>query len=430
MPIKNRRSLLSSQAVIQCPFVKVTIGDSYTFGVFSRTPMGIKNESGFYSTYKIKYPNYIQQLRVTKVNGQINQYTLQIIYPITPADDPNFFEKVFSSVSETRKITFTYGDASMPTYVYKEEEAIITNISQSFNFGSNGSASSSITYTITAVSSALMTKSSIFTFNKSGRAKPSDEIKAVFKNKLYGLRDIFTGMNESNLDYLIAGDDKYVDINAKANISPLDYITYLVSCMIPSGSTNNILTNDIYLLTLYDDTNYDRDFADNTVLGGPYFKVKKMPTNVEQADAFEVNLGTNSPVIVRDFQIKNQETYSLFYNYTSELTNDTYVRRLNNNGEWEELYSPMFTSKNNTFKTKPEDKTWFTKMAKYPISATLTVQGLLRPAQLMQYIRLNIYFPGGKKHVNSGLYIITKQVDTIGLSTGYTTQLELTRISN
>ena len=69
-------------------------------------------------------------------------------------------------------------------------------------------------------------------------------------------------------------------------------------------------------------------------------------------------------------------------------------------------------------------------MAKYPISATLTVQGLLRPAQLMQYIRLNIYFPGGKKHVNSGLYIITKQIDTIGLSTGYITQLELTRISN
>ena len=32
---------------------------------------------------------------------QGNQYTLQIDYPIRPNDDPNFFEKVFSSVSGT-----------------------------------------------------------------------------------------------------------------------------------------------------------------------------------------------------------------------------------------------------------------------------------------------------------------------------------------
>jgi hypothetical protein len=47
----------------------------------------------------------------------------------------------------------------------------------------------------------------------------------------------------------------------------------------------------------------------------------------------------------------------------------------------------------------------------------------------MQYLRLNVIFPGGNKHISSGLYIITKQMDDIG-ENGYTTTLSLTRISN
>lgn len=45
----------------------------------------------------------------------------------------------------------------------------------------------------------------------------------------------------------------------------------------------------------------------------------------------------------------------------------------------------------------------------------------------MQYLRLNVYFPGGGKHISSGLYIITAQTDTIN-DNGYKTQLSLTRI--
>jgi hypothetical protein len=46
----------------------------------------------------------------------------------------------------------------------------------------------------------------------------------------------------------------------------------------------------------------------------------------------------------------------------------------------------------------------------------------------MQYLRLNVIFPGGNKHISSGLYIVTKQVDTIN-SSGYKTSLSLTRIA-
>jgi hypothetical protein len=93
------------------------------------------------------------------------------------------------------------------------------------------------------------------------------------------------------------------------------------------------------------------------------------------------------------------------------------------------VYCPMFTSGNDSFETRAEDRTWFTKVTKYPISATVKIQGLLRPAQLMQYVRLTVKFPGGNKHISSGLYIVTKQVDDIRES-GYHTTLNLTRISS
>ena len=46
----------------------------------------------------------------------------------------------------------------------------------------------------------------------------------------------------------------------------------------------------------------------------------------------------------------------------------------------------------------------------------------------MTHLRLNVIFPGGHKHISSGLYIVTKQQDMIDGS-GYRTTLSLTKIS-
>jgi hypothetical protein len=46
----------------------------------------------------------------------------------------------------------------------------------------------------------------------------------------------------------------------------------------------------------------------------------------------------------------------------------------------------------------------------------------------MQYLRLNVVFPGGHKHISSGLYLVTKQEDSID-SNGYRTTLGLTKIA-
>ena len=429
---QQRRSLLSSQARIQIPWIKVTIG-KYTFGVFSKSEKQEKDKDGFYNAYEVQYPNYVQSLQITKINGQVNQYTLSIVYPITPKDDPNFFEKVFSSVSHTRKIIFSYGDMSMPTYIYKDEEAVITKITQQFDL--HGSR---IQYNVEAVSGAALGTAGCCTFLSDGKPhKPSDVIKSLFNSKKYGLYNVFYGMKGRNLSTFIAGGDKAIVLGSKTNISVLDYITYLVSCMIPEGTPRNNISKDIYIMTIHDDTTYDKAYQDPTILEGrevvgPYFRVTKTSYIQEHADAYEVDIGYNNSTIVSNFQIEKNENYALYYDYQGELAPDKYVRRLNMDGKWEDVYAPTVTSKNDVYQTRADDISWWTKITKYPINASITIQGLIRPAQLMTYLRLNVIFPGGgegiRKHISSGLYIITKQVDRIDTS-GYKTTLSLTKIA-
>ena len=421
----EKRSLLSSDARIQAPWIKVTIGN-YTFGVFSRTEHRKKDDDGyFYTQANIQYPNYVQRLEITKINGQVNQYTLSLTYPVTQTSDPNFFEKVLSSVSKTRKIVFSYGDMSMPAYVYRNEEAIITKVKQNFNLKGGGE----IAYTINAVSSAALSSGGSWTF-QGRKAKPSDVIKQIVKDPKYGLRNLFTGMNLSNIDSLIAGDDKEVTLCAKRNISPIDYITYLVSCMIPAGfTTSQWAGTDIYILTMHDDATYDKTTAMELSITGSYFKVERVSYKTNQSDAFQIDIGFgNTGTIVIDFSVTDDENYALLYEYNTQLDTDPYVTRIDNNGNTYSVYAPTITSKNDRFITRPEDLTWWTKMTKYPIKASITVQGLLRPAILMSHVRLNVIYPGGRKHVSSGLYLVTQQRDVIDGS-GYRTTLSLAKIS-
>lgn len=421
----ERLSLLSSNARIQAPWIKVTIG-VYTFGVFSKSETRQKDENGYYyANVDVQYPNYVQSLNITKINGQVNQYELRLTYPVTQVDDPNFFEKVLSSVSKTRKIIFSYGDMSMPAYIYKNEEAIITKVKQSFNVKGGGE----ITYTINAVSSAALSTAGSWTF-PGRRAKPSEIIKQIVKDSKYGLRELFTGMTSANIDSLIAGDDKEVDIPAKRNISSIDYISYLVSCMIPASFTTSQWSGtDIYILTMHDDTTYDQNAVSGLNIIGAYFKVERVSYKTNQSDAFQIDIGFgNTGTIVTDFSVTDDENYSLLYEYNSKLDTNPYVTRIDNQGQIQSVFAPTVTSKNDKFITRPEDITWWTKMTKYPIKASITVQGLLRPAILMSHVRLNVIYPGGRKHVSSGLYLVTQQRDVID-GNGYRTTLSLAKIS-
>lgn len=421
----NRRSLLSSDARIQVPWIKVTFvakNYKYTFGVFTKETLSEAEgkETGYLGKkYKIEYPNYVQSVEIIKINGQVNQYKLSINYPITHTDDPNFFEKIFSSVSMTRKIILTYGDATAPNYAYQEEEAIITTVQQQFNL-----ESSSIHYTVNAISSCVLQTSASITKPRYEK-KPSEIIREVFKEQK--LNKIFTGMNDRNWDRLIAQDDAKVTIEAKSNISVMDYITYLASCMYENSNKSIENPKQIYILTIHDNAN-DALYEDyDDMVSGPYFTVKKISYQAEKSDAYEIDVGINTSTIVTNFSIENNENYAIYYDYQQQLNPNNYVMRLNNKGQWEEEYAPMLLSKNNLHKATSADKSWWTKITQFPVNASITVQGLLRPAHLLTYIRLNVIFPGGNYHISSGLYIITKQVDNIN-ERGYQTSLSMTKV--
>lgn len=414
------KNLLSSTARIQVPWIKVTIGD-YTFGVFDTQTKGMSTDSnGMSQTYEVQYPQYITSLQVLKINGQVNNYTLNISYPVTQFDDPNFFEKVFASVSRTRKIIFTYGDAETPGYVYKNEEAIITDVTQNFDLYSGV-----IQYTVKAISSAALTTDGNITKPAPAvKVKPSDEIKKLFKENI-SLQNTFTGMSISDLDELIAGDDAEVYLESKQSISALDYINYLTGCMIPSGAPEGI-SKDIYILTVIDDsiTNANKALSRK----GPYFEVKKVTAAANHRDAYTLDIGIQSPTIVRSLSIEDHSNYAIYYEYQNEIHPEKHVRRIGSDGLWEDVYAPVSMFRGSKFDTKAEDVVWWTKATQFPITATVKVQGLLRPATLMQYVRMNVIFPGGNKHLSSGLYIITRQMDEIN-GDGYITTLTMTRIN-
>lgn len=406
-------NLISAQTRVESPFIIARIGD-YTFGHCEKKSA----RSGFNSLMKVTYPNYMESLNITKINGAVNTYSLKMVYAITQTDDPNMLEKVFSSVSKSRKIVLSYGDWSIPSYIYREEEALITKVSSNVDMNN-----SRISYTVSCTSTSLSLKAGTFDF-KSKVAKPSDEIKNLISNERWGLTSIFGGMKNMSkvkLQTLIAGDDKKVQLDAKT-MNILDYIAYLVSCMVCVDETTKDMKNSNYYWSVYDDINNE--------FGGSYFKVIKVTAGTKynlSYNTYEVDVGYPSSSYVTSFNISSNDTWSILYDYSNEIQQPQYTYSIDKNGNIIDSYSPAITRSSNYRRTTESDRTWWSKMTQFPISAKMEIKGLLRPILLMSYLKVNTYF-FGHKHVSSGLYIITKQEDSIS-SQGYKTTLSLTRIS-
>lgn len=406
--------LLSTTSRIETPFIAVTIG-KYNFGVFNK-----EAGTGIYTGYqKYLYPNYVQSLNVVKTNGSVNTYTLTMKYQITTGDDPNFLEKVFSTQSNERRMIISYGDYSSPSFLYKEEGCTITDVKSNIDFGS-----SAITYTVTAISDALSLTAGIFNFPRR-KAKPSDIIKELLYRKSYGIQDVFYGMRDADLvttKGMIASDDKEVNIDAKQGITVFDYINYLVKCMTPASSANRLINSGIYNLIIHDDYSGE--------IGGPYFTIKRINTNVKSSaslDTYEIDIGYPSLDAVLSFSIDDNQTYSILYNYQKDLKQSDYIYRIDDNGKLISEYSPAISNNPLYQRTTQTDKNWWTQVTQYPIKATLVLKGLLKAAMLMSYVKINTYFYG-QKHISSGLYVITRQEDSISAD-GYRTTLSLTRIT-
>lgn len=416
-------NLLSYPSLVEAPYINVKIGD-YVFGKYDE-----KRVAG--QLYKT-YPNYITALNVVKVNGQVNMYTIQMIYQIRFGDDPNFLDKIFSSVGYG-KIKISYGDYASPSFIYKEEEAIITKVSTNVDF-----SNSCIRYIISCTSSALSVQGTNYPFPRRF-AKPSNVIKELLRNDArYHLSAVFPGLTGKNLDKnfskFIATDDMEVEIPAQSYMDPVSYINYLVSYMIPQEDNVSSTTRSAtYYMTIHDDS-----YADYSNVGGTYFKITKIMSTYKTLPTFNTYTvdvgypGGDHPGenLVMNFSLKDDNSWSLLYSYAQsdiQASQENYSYSINNQGQAIQTYSPNVTLNAVHGKTTAAMKSWWTRMTEFPISATLTIKGLVRAAMLMTYLRVNTYFYG-KKHVSSGLYIITRQEDTIDGS-GYRTTLSLTRIA-
>lgn len=401
-------SLLSDTVRVSAPFVKVDIG-GYSFGVYEEREKAI-GKNGIWRNVSAKYPNYIQSLNVKKINGTVNTYTLNFIYPITKDSDPNFFEKVFSRASSDRKITFTYGDSMLPEDVYANESALITQVTSTVDINN-----ARINYNVTAIGDTAVSLASQFSWGAI-RGKPSEIICSLIDNNQYHLKEIFYGMKNRNPFEFIDSDDKIVNVPAVTNKPIMDYISTLVSYMVPTSmAENEVIQNTLYTLATYEDT--------TGKYGGPYFEVRKMQKGTSIC-SYVVDIGYPSAMIVENFSVKTNNNWSIFYDYNKEASSTDYVRRLNSKGELEYIYNPQLT--NGRFDLEENDKTWWTKMTEFPIEATMTIRGLLRPAILMSYLKINVWFYG-HKHIYSGIYLITGEEDSIGTD-GYHTTISLIRV--
>lgn len=423
----KKASLVTYPSVVEAPIIVVKIGD-YTFGGCSKT--AIRTSSGDMYT-NITFPNFLQSVHITKINGQLNIYTISMEYGITKGDDPNLIDKVLSTVKDTRRLTITYGDASYPDLMYTEESAIITKVQTNVKFGG-----SQISYTIHATSDAIQLQANTYTFPKRN-AKPSELIFDMLYNGKYGLLNVFPGMRDRAKvvqNGLIPSDDRVMSLEPKMSMTALDYLKFLVNSMTSSSNnTDNLIKDSVYMLSLKDDV--------SNSFGGQYFEIKKVSLIGSSSsyttsggsgdkflvsDPYEVDIGYPGDDFVTDFRINTDEGYSILYDYGSTVAGFDKVYRINGNGDYVYDYSPAMARSSSTYSTNSAEKSWWTLMTQFPVTATLQIKGLVRPSILMSYVKINTVFYG-QRHTSSGIYLITKQEDQIDGS-GYKTTLTLLRV--
>lgn len=407
----TKANLVSVPTLVESPFIIATIGD-YTFG--SYTAKGSSNSYG--AAVKVTYPNFMDNIQIVKVNGTVNTYTLNFSYQVRAGEDPNLLDKIFSTATNDRQIILQYGDWNSPSYIYKEEKCIITNITSNLDMNN-----SCIKYTLNCTSDAIGLASLSYNF-PAREAKPSDVLKEMLNSPKYGLKQVFTGMRTQEITSLIASNDKKVQLLAQNGVTPLAYMNYLVSSMV---SYNNTTTTPIqtsgYYLTIHD------DWSNN--YGGTYFKVTEVCANASTKatmDTYELDVNYPDDNFVTQFSLNNDQSWAILYDYSQKIGQEEYTYYIDDEGRVITEYVPsLVRSDNNAFSNAKSS--WWTKMTQFPVQATLTIKGLTRPSILMTYVKLNVWFAGGQKHISSGLYIITKQVDSISAA-GYKTTLTLLRV--
>ena len=215
---------------------------------------------------------------------------------------------------------------------------------------------------------------------------------------------------------LIPTNDAKLNIDEKTNVNTIEYINYLVGCMSSvANGVNDIIRGSSYYVS------YENDFMNQ--LGGAFMKITEVVKGISGANnIFEVTVGFPDNNYVMGFNVDNDIAWSILYE--NMATPDEYIYTINDRGQKVKQYSPNIMS--STSPMNEIQKNWWTQMINYPISATLTLKGLMKPTMLMSFIRVNVVFYG-QHHITSGTYAITGQKDVLS-GEGFRTILALTRV--
>lgn len=395
---KSKTVLAIADNLVEAPFIEVIIG-GYSIGSYR----GSIDE----------YPNYVNSLTVVKQNGILNQYTLELIYQIRPGEDANILDEMFAT-SNYDKIQIKYGDANSGAY-FKDEHVVITNVRMSRNY-----TNMSISYTIEATSEGHIIKTFTTTF-PGVVDKPSNVLRnLLYSNKTTSaiLLDAFQKMKNKQFvdnNNLIPTNDSVVKLDAQVNVSILDYINYLVACMSRVTTSSNILRDSTYYIS-YLDTNEGAYFSVKELVKGssPYSITDKL---------YSLTVGFNEDLIY-SFSVDATDSWELLYKNSQRQKE--YYYSIQNDSSIVRSVSPSLTS--STSIMSEVNKNWWTQMTKFPLTAKITLKGLLKPVMLMDYININVVFYG-QQHITSGVYAVTGQTDSLSAA-GYKTTLSLVRISD
>lgn len=404
----KKANLVSIPTLVESPFIILTVG-GHTFGSYSGD--NISN---------VEYPNYMKGMSIDKINGTVNTYTINISYQVGIGEDPNVLDRIFSKATNDRKFTLKYGDWCAPKQIYKEETGVITNITTQLNLQSG-----SIDYVIECVSDAIGLTAETHDF-PGVTDTGSNVLKNLLSNQRYGLQSVFTGMQNINTvisNNLIASNDKTIKLMPQNNMTVLEYMTYVVGSMTSSSYTDTSkLPESNYYLTIHDDI--------NNQYGGTYFKVTEVSANTNATtaiDTYEIDVNYPGDNFVTGFTVSNSQSWAILYEYAGKVNQQKYSYKINNEGQLVTTYAPSLVKSQLSGELSDTKNQWWSRMTRFPIEVTLTIKGLTRPSILMTYVKLNVWFNGGFKHISSGLYVITKQTDQLD-SSGYKTTLTLLRV--
>ena len=396
---RKRNSFFNiSKYLVEAPFIELNIG-GYKIG-------------GYKGSLDL-YPNYIASMTINKTSGELNEYTINLVHQVRVGDDPNALDKVFSK-NQFNKITIKYGDA-MSGATFRDTNAIINNVTMNRDY-----ASAKILYTISATSVGHFVTSHSMNFDALD-GKPSDRIRKLLYNSSISseLQEAFPMMkNKTTASKLIPSNDASIHIDKVTNTDPISYINYLVSCMSNAKDKDKVIKDSVYVIYYTDDAKKGSGFEIR--------EIKRDSVSNNYNAVYEVNVGYPDENNIFGFSISNDQNWSILYDSHMSSVQDEYYYTIENSGDVRKIYSPALSQSSEEM--QENDKNWWTFMTQFPISATLTMRGLLRPAFLTNYIKINTVFYG-QKHISSGLYTILEQKDTLD-GNGFRTNFLLLRVGD